>query len=224
MVVAVWASVVVSAAVVSGVVSVVVAASAVEASEVGLEVVVSEADLAVEVWAVWALVEVVAVWVAAGTSATTFTRITMVPRVGQMEALWLLMVLRLAPLKLPNQTSRSSSETSVPFLPLSLPSPSLSSSLLFPLCRTNILPFYLYQCWSRADVKQLPWSTSNEDLVELFETVGNVTIAEILYDGQRSKGEGVVQFTETAEAQEAGSKFTGYMYGGRPLGKLPLAR
>mgnify|MGYP002718948522 CR=1 FL=1 len=65
---------------------------------------------------------------------------------------------------------------------------------------------------------QLPWSTSNEDLVELFETVGNVVTAEILYDGNRSRGEGVVQFTETAEAQIAGEKFTGYMYGGRPLG------
>lgn len=67
-------------------------------------------------------------------------------------------------------------------------------------------------------VRNLPWSTSNEDLVELFETVGSVVSAEILYDGQRSRGEGVVQFTETAEAQTAGEKFTGYMYGGRPLG------
>lgn len=65
---------------------------------------------------------------------------------------------------------------------------------------------------------QLPWSTSNEDLVELFETVGTVVLAEILFDGNRSKGEGIVQFTETAEAQTAGEKFTGYMYGGRPLG------
>lgn len=66
-------------------------------------------------------------------------------------------------------------------------------------------------------VKNLPWSTSNEDLVELFETVGNVVVAEILFDGNRSRGEGVVQFTETAEAQTAGEKFSGYMYGGRPL-------
>lgn len=72
-------------------------------------------------------------------------------------------------------------------------------------------------CNSRAD-DQLPWSTSNEDLVELFETVGTVSVAEILYDGTRSKGEGIVQFGETAEAQTAGEKFTGYMYGGRPLG------
>jgi RNA recognition motif-containing protein len=70
-----------------------------------------------------------------------------------------------------------------------------------------------------ADEEQLPWSTSNEDLVELFETVGNVVLAEILYEGQRSKGEGVVQFTETQEAQTAGEKFSGYVYGGRPLGE-----
>jgi hypothetical protein len=34
---------------------------------------------------------------------------------------------------------------------------------------------------------QLPWSTSNEDLVELFETVGNVALAEILFEGEQSK-------------------------------------
>ncbi|WWC73826.1 uncharacterized protein I206_107798 [Kwoniella pini CBS 10737] len=66
-------------------------------------------------------------------------------------------------------------------------------------------------------VRNLPWSTANEDLVELFETVGNVVIAEVLFEAGRSKGEGIVQFTETAEAQTAGEKFTGYMYGGRPL-------
>jgi len=60
-------------------------------------------------------------------------------------------------------------------------------------------------------------------LVELFETVGTVSVAEILYDGTRSKGEGIVQFGETAEAQVAGEKFTGYQYGGRPLGKLDKA-
>jgi len=69
---------------------------------------------------------------------------------------------------------------------------------------------------------QLPWSTSNEDLVELFETTGQVVLAEILYEGTRSKGSGVVQFKEVEEAEQAGQKFTGYVYGGRPLGKLRL--
>ncbi|OCF39686.1 RNP domain-containing protein [Kwoniella heveanensis CBS 569] len=66
-------------------------------------------------------------------------------------------------------------------------------------------------------VRNLPWSTANEDLVELFETIGNVVLAEVLFEAGRSKGEGIVQFTETAEAQLASEKFTGYMYGGRPL-------
>jgi hypothetical protein len=50
---------------------------------------------------------------------------------------------------------------------------------------------------------QLPWSTANEDLVELFETTGQVELAEILFDGARSKGAGVVQFAQVAEAETA---------------------
>jgi len=51
--------------------------------------------------------------------------------------------------------------------------------------------------------RQLPWSTANEDLVELFETTGQVELAEILFDGTRSKGAGVVQFSQVAEAETA---------------------
>ncbi|KNZ50565.1 hypothetical protein VP01_434g4 [Puccinia sorghi] len=40
-------------------------------------------------------------------------------------------------------------------------------------------------------VKNLPWSTSNDDLVELFQTTGRVQHAEVLFDGGRSKGVGV---------------------------------
>ena len=50
---------------------------------------------------------------------------------------------------------------------------------------------------------QLLWSTANEDLVELFETTGQVELAEILFDGTRSKGAGVVQFAQVAEAETA---------------------
>jgi RNA recognition motif-containing protein len=67
--------------------------------------------------------------------------------------------------------------------------------------------------------KQLPWSTTNEDLVELFETIGEVVLAEILFEGTRSKGSGIVQFKEVAEATEACKNFQGYVYGGRPLGE-----
>ncbi|CAD6886163.1 unnamed protein product, partial [Tilletia caries] len=66
-------------------------------------------------------------------------------------------------------------------------------------------------------VKNLPWSTSNEDLVELFQTTGKVDEAEILYENGRSKGAGVVQFATTEEAETAIAKFSGYVYGGRAL-------
>ena len=90
----------------------------------------------------------------------------------------------------------------------------------------------------------MPWSTANEDLVELFETTGQVELAEILYDGTRSKGCGVVQFAQVPEAETAigtcwrllnvsaeefliiyvshTAKFQQYMYGGRPLGELTI--
>lgn len=49
---------------------------------------------------------------------------------------------------------------------------------------------------------QLPWSTSNEDLIELFTTIGKVERAEIQYEPNgRSRGTGVVQF-DTAENAE----------------------
>ncbi|KAI0782047.1 RNA-binding domain-containing protein [Abortiporus biennis] len=66
-------------------------------------------------------------------------------------------------------------------------------------------------------VRNLPWSTANEDLVELFETTGQVEMAEILFEGTRSKGCGVVQFAQVQEAETAIAKFQNYMYGGRPL-------
>jgi len=42
----------------------------------------------------------------------------------------------------------------------------------------------------------------------------------MLYEGEQSKGEGIVEFTETREAKEANERFMGYLYGGRPLGEL----
>ena len=51
---------------------------------------------------------------------------------------------------------------------------------------------------------QLPWSTSNEDLVELFITIGKVDRAEIQYEPNgRSKGTGVVQFDSVENAETA---------------------
>jgi len=66
---------------------------------------------------------------------------------------------------------------------------------------------------------QLPWSTSNDDLIELFQTIGKVEQAEIQYEGNgRSKGTGVVRFDNSDNGESAITKFTGYQYGGRPLG------
>jgi len=57
----------------------------------------------------------------------------------------------------------------------------------------------------QSTIRNLPWSTANEDFVELFETprTGQVDLAEILFDGTRSKGAGVVQFAQVAEAETA---------------------
>ena len=66
---------------------------------------------------------------------------------------------------------------------------------------------------------QLPWSTSNEDLIDLFTTIGKVERAEIQYEPNgRSRGTGVVEFTNQDDSATAIAKFTGYQYGGRPLG------
>ncbi|KAK9476530.1 hypothetical protein V1514DRAFT_285131 [Lipomyces japonicus] len=68
-------------------------------------------------------------------------------------------------------------------------------------------------------VRNLPWSTSNEDLVELFQTIGKVERAEIQFEPSgRSKGSGVVEFENQELADVAISKFSGYLYGNRPLG------
>ncbi|KAG6123979.1 hypothetical protein E4U12_000359 [Claviceps purpurea] len=67
-------------------------------------------------------------------------------------------------------------------------------------------------------VRNLPWSTSNDDLVDLFTTIGKVEQAEIQYEPSgRSKGSGVVRFDSSDTAETAIAKFQGYQYGGRPL-------
>lgn len=41
--------------------------------------------------------------------------------------------------------------------------------------------------------------------------------AEILFEGGRSKGVGVVQFATVEDAEQAIAKFSSYVYGGRAL-------
>ena len=53
----------------------------------------------------------------------------------------------------------------------------------------------------------------------MFTTIGKVERAEIKYEGNgRSSGSGVVEFDSPDNAETAITKFTGYVYGGRPLG------
>jgi RNA recognition motif-containing protein len=66
-------------------------------------------------------------------------------------------------------------------------------------------------------IRNLPWATTNEDLVDLCETTGVVEEAEILTDNGRSRGSGIVQFEKQEHSELAIAKFNGYMYGGRPL-------
>lgn len=67
-------------------------------------------------------------------------------------------------------------------------------------------------------IKNLPWSTSNEDLFELFVTIAPVRGAEILFNANgSSRGEGLVEFTSVEEATSAKVRLHSYVYGGRPL-------
>ena len=53
----------------------------------------------------------------------------------------------------------------------------------------------------------------------MFTTIGKVEQAEIQYEPNgRSRGTGVVRFDSTENAETAIEKFSGYQYGGRPLG------
>lgn len=67
-------------------------------------------------------------------------------------------------------------------------------------------------------VANLPWATTNEDLVELFSTVGTVERAEIAYDStSRPSGNAVVQLASTDLATTTIQKLDGYVYGQRAL-------
>ncbi|CAG8434874.1 12894_t:CDS:10 [Ambispora gerdemannii] len=68
---------------------------------------------------------------------------------------------------------------------------------------------------SQIFVRNLPFTTTNLDLRDLFKHCGNVMRAEILEQGGRPKGAGIVQFDSYDSARLAVEKFNGYSYGGR---------
>jgi RNA recognition motif-containing protein len=66
-------------------------------------------------------------------------------------------------------------------------------------------------------VGNLPWSTTDEELNDMFAEYGNVSSAKIIYDREtgRSRGFGFVEMDNGAE--EAISSLNGSMVGGRSL-------
>ena len=71
----------------------------------------------------------------------------------------------------------------------------------------------------RIYVGGLPYSTTSDQLQDLFAEVGEVTNASVIedkYSGQ-SRGFGFVEMANADEAREAIAKFNGYSLGGRGL-------
>jgi len=71
----------------------------------------------------------------------------------------------------------------------------------------------------RIYVGGLPYSTTSDQLRELFEQAGegaDATVIEDKFSGQ-SRGFGFVEMTNREEATAAIEQFNGYMLGGRPL-------
>ncbi len=68
-------------------------------------------------------------------------------------------------------------------------------------------------------VGNLPYDTTGDDLVELFQAYGTVTSGQVIIDkfSQRSRGFGFVEMSQDDEAQAAIDALNGTPYGGRPL-------
>ncbi len=65
-------------------------------------------------------------------------------------------------------------------------------------------------------VGKLPYSTTDQDLTEIFAQVGQVVSAKVIMDREtgRSKGFGFVEFSTDEEAANAISQFNGADYNG----------
>lgn len=68
-------------------------------------------------------------------------------------------------------------------------------------------------------VGNLPFSTNDQDLAEIFGQVGQVRSTKIIFDREsgRSKGFGFVEMSSDEEAAQAISQFNGAQLNGRPL-------
>lgn len=68
-------------------------------------------------------------------------------------------------------------------------------------------------------VGNLPFSTNDQDLAEIFGQVGQVRSTKIIMDRDsgRSKGFGFVEMSSEEEAAQAISQFNGAQLNGRPL-------
>jgi RNA recognition motif-containing protein len=71
----------------------------------------------------------------------------------------------------------------------------------------------------RLYVGNLPYSVTDQTLMDLFSSVGTVEEAKVIVDGysRRSKGFGFVQFADDAEADKAIETYNGYEIEGRAL-------
>jgi RNA recognition motif-containing protein len=68
-------------------------------------------------------------------------------------------------------------------------------------------------------VGNLPYETTGDDLVQLFQTYGAVTSGQVIIDkfSGRSRGFGFVEMANDDEAQAAIEALNGTSYGNRPL-------
>ena len=68
-------------------------------------------------------------------------------------------------------------------------------------------------------VGNLPYETTSDDLVELFQSYGSVISAQVVMDrfSGRSRGFGFVEMSNDGEAQAAIDALNGQPYGSRPL-------
>ncbi|KAG0100778.1 hypothetical protein BGZ93_003594 [Podila epicladia] len=66
-------------------------------------------------------------------------------------------------------------------------------------------------------VRNLPLTTTDQDLKDLFRSCGPIIMTEVLEHAGRPKGSGVVRFESFESADKAVSKFNGWIYGGRSL-------